>query len=90
MSGGEPQPTSALLKDVEMPAGVNPKLAEFSLNWALQEDKRFDEVGPAGEILWCLYRLEPDGVREVPTYLQYTPIEYDRKCWRSNCNSTMN
>ncbi len=78
MSGGEPQPTSAMIKDVEMPAGVNPKLAEFSLNWALQEDKRFDEVGPAGQILWCLYRLEPDGVREVPTYLQYTPIEYDR------------
>lgn len=78
MSGGEPQPTSALLKDVELPAGVNPKLAEFSLNWALQEDKRFDEVGPAGQILWCLHRLEPDGVRDVPTNLQYTPIEYDR------------
>ncbi len=78
MSGGQPQPTSALLKDVELPAGVNPKLAEFSLNWALQEDQRFDEVGPAGQILWCLHRLEPDGVREVPTYLQYTPIEYDR------------
>ena len=78
MSGGEPQPTSALLKDVELPAGVNPKLAEFSLNWAIQEDKRFDEVGSAGQVLWCLFRLEPDGVRDVPTHLQYTPIEHDR------------
>lgn len=78
MSGGEPQPAAALLKDVELPAGVNPKLAEFSLNLALQEDDRFDEVGPAGEILWCLRRLEPQGVREVPTFLRYTPIEHDR------------
>ena len=78
MSGGEPLPTSGLLKDVSLPDGVNPKLAEFSLNLALQEDGRFDEVGPAGEVLWCLYRLEPEEVREVPFHLRYVPIEYDR------------
>jgi hypothetical protein len=78
MAGGEPLPTSALLKDVSLPEGVNPKLAEFSLNLALQEDNRFDEVGPAGQVLWCLRRLEPHEVREVPIYLQYNPIEYDR------------
>jgi hypothetical protein len=78
MAGGEPLPTSALLKDVALPEGVNPKLAEFSLNYALQEDERFDEVGPAGEVLWCLRRLEPEEVREIPLHLRYTPIEYDR------------
>lgn len=78
VSAGEPLPTSALLKDVSLPEGVNPKLAEFSLNLALQEDGRFDEVGPAGEVLWCLYRLEPEGVREVPLHLQYSPIDHDR------------
>ncbi len=78
MSGGEPLPTSALLKDVALPEGVNPKLAEFSLNLALQEDKRFDEVGPAGEVLWSLHRLEPEEVREVPLFLNYSPIEHDR------------
>src|SRR6266496_170979 len=78
MAGGEPLPTSALLKDVALPEGVNPKLAEFSLNLALQEDERFDEVGPAGEVLWCLRRLEPEEVREVPLYLRYSLIEYDR------------
>ena len=77
MSGGEPLPTSALLKDVALPDGVNPKLAEFSLNLALQEDERFDEVGPAGEVLWCLNRLEPEGVREIPSYLNYRPVEFD-------------
>jgi hypothetical protein len=78
MAGGEPRPTAALLKDVALPDGVNPKLAEFSLNYALQEDERFDEVGPAGQVLWCLRRLEPVEVRDVPLHLRYSPIEYDR------------
>ncbi|MDQ2690941.1 MAG: hypothetical protein M3Y68_02795, partial [Chloroflexota bacterium] len=78
MAGGEPLPTPALLKDVSLPEGVNPKLAEFSLNLALQEDERFDEVGPAGQVLWCLRRLEPQEVQEVPLYLQYSPIEFDK------------
>lgn len=78
MSGGEPLPTSTLLKDVALPEGVNPKLAEFSLNYALQDDKRFDEVGPAGQVLWCLYRLEPDAVREISPYLRYDDIPHDR------------
>ena len=78
MAQGEPQPTSALMKDIELPAGVNPKLTQFSLNYALQNDSRFDEVGPRGEVLWCLRRLEPDGVRDVPPTLQYSRIEHDR------------
>lgn len=78
LAGGEPLPTSKLLKEVELPESVNPKLAEFSLNLALQEDDRFDEVGPAGEVLWCLQRLEPQNVREVPLFLHYLPIEHDR------------
>lgn len=78
MSGGEPLPTAALLKDVALPEGVNPKLAEFSLNLALQEDGRFDEVGPAGEVLWCLKRLEPEEVRHIPLFLRYERIEHDR------------
>ncbi len=78
MAGGEPLSTEALVKDVELPAGVNPKLAEFSLNYALQDDDRFDEVGPAGQVLWCLRRLEPDYVREVPLWLRYEEIAHDR------------
>jgi hypothetical protein len=78
MSAGEPLSTQALLKDVSLPEGENPKLAEFSLNLALQEDERFDEVGPAGEVLWYLHRLEPEEVREVPLYLKYSLIEHDR------------
>jgi len=79
MSGGEPLPTDALIKDIELPSGINSKLAEFSVNYALQNDERFDEVGPAGQILWCLHRLEPDFVREVPPPLRYAEIEHDRE-----------
>jgi hypothetical protein len=78
MSGGEPLTTDALIKDIELPAGINPRLAEFSVNYALQLDERFDEVGPAGKILWCLRRLEPELVRETPLPLRYTEIEHDR------------
>ncbi|HUH99027.1 MAG TPA: hypothetical protein VLZ89_16825 [Anaerolineales bacterium] len=78
MAQGEPQPASSLLKDIELPSGLNPKLAEFSLNYALQSDARFDEVGPAGEVLWCLRRLEPEGVRQPPSFLHYEPVAYDR------------
>ena len=78
MAGGGPLPTSAILEQVELSSDVNPKLVEFSLDLALQEDPRFDEVGPAGKILWYLYRLEPPEVQEPPVYLRYAGIEYDR------------
>jgi hypothetical protein len=77
MAGGGPMTTHALLEQIELPTDVNSKLTEFSLNLALQEDGRFDEVGPAGEIIWFLRRLEPEGVRTPPLYLKYNPSSYD-------------
>jgi len=74
---GGPLPTEALLGDLELPEEITPQLRIFSLNYVLQEDERFDEVGPAGEVLWFLRRLEPERVRSVPVYLQYQPLEYD-------------
>lgn len=70
MEGGGPLTTQAILEQIELPTDVNLKLTEFSLNLALQEDGRFDEVGPSGEILWYLKRLEPDGVRNIPSFLK--------------------
>jgi hypothetical protein len=49
------------------------------LNFALQEDGRFDEVGPSGEVLWFLRRLEPDDVKNTPLWLKYSPINFDAK-----------
>lgn len=78
MAGGGPLPTSALLEQIEISTNVNPKLLEFSMDLALQEDERFDEVGAAGEVLWFLQRLEPPEVLEPPIYLRYSGIDYDR------------
>lgn len=78
MVGGGPLPTSEVLGEVELPQGVNPKLAEFSLDLALQDDPRFDEVGPTGEVAWFLRRLEPEAVRNAPLQLRYEPIQHDR------------
>ncbi len=78
MEGGGPLSTGELLKHVELPTDENPKLVKFSLDLALQEDVRFDEVGPAGKILWYLQRLEPEGVRKTPDVLRYESVEYDR------------
>lgn len=71
MAGGGPLSTKELMKQLDLPEDVNPILTEFSLNLALQEDLRFDEVGAAGEVLWYLERLEPENVRQVPLQLQY-------------------
>ena len=77
MNAGGPLSTPELINQIELPTDVNSNLTEFSLNLALQEDTRFDEVGPAGKILWFLNRLEPDGVQNTPTTLRYSqePVE---------------
>ena len=78
MAEGEPLETPVIIKDIDFPEGDNPSLTEFSLNFALQEDSRFDEVGSTGKVLWCLERLEPEEVRNVPEILQYEPMDLDR------------
>lgn len=69
MQNGGPLPSKAILDQIEFPTDVNLKLTEFSLNHSLSEDPRFDDVGPAGEVLWFLHRLEPDGVQNTPYVL---------------------
>jgi len=78
MGGGGPLPTAALLEQIELSSDANPRLLEFSMDHALQEDPRFDEVGAAGDVLWFLRRLEPPEVLEPPVYLRYAGSEYDR------------
>jgi hypothetical protein len=78
MEGGGPLSTPELLEHVELPSNVNTKLVEFSLDLAMEEDERFDEVGPAGQVLWYLKRLEPEEVLETPVYLRYHKVDYDR------------
>lgn len=73
---GGPLPTQKLIEQVEIPPNVNKRLVEFSMNYALQEDERFDEVGPSGETLWFLRRLEPEWVQSIPPTLNLGKFEF--------------
>jgi hypothetical protein len=77
MNGGGPLPTTTIMEQVGLTTDPNSKLVEFSMDLALQEDPRFDEVGPAGETLWFLHRLEPECVLQIPPHLRYQEIESD-------------
>lgn len=71
MAEGGPLSTHDLIDQIELPISDNSKLTEFSLNFALAEDGRFDEVGPTGITLWFLKRLEPQEVQNPPFTLEF-------------------
>lgn len=76
MHGGGPLTTKEIIEQIGMLDDINQRLAVFSFNYALQEDARFDEVGPAGAVLWYLRRMEPEAVLNPPKWLKYTSIAY--------------
>jgi len=78
VSSGGPLQTKELIEHLELPSSLSPQLAEFSVDYALQEDERFDEVGPAGQVLWFLQRLEPPEVLFVPPRLEAQVGQIDR------------
>lgn len=78
MSDGGPVPTETFLKDLDLPAGIDERLRIFSLNHALNQDERFDEVGPAGQILWFLRARQPEQVLQPPRRLLAASVNYNR------------
>lgn len=78
MSGGGPLTTQDVLDGIGGIGSEPAALQVFSMNYGMSQDGRFDEVGPAGEVLWYLRRMEPEQVQQTPVMLRYTPISYDR------------
>lgn len=78
INGGGPLRTGEMVPHLDMDPGVDELVQQFSLNYSLLNDERFDEVAPAGDVAWFLRRMEPEGVRETPGRLRYTPIPHDR------------
>ena len=78
MHEGGPLPVDILLEQIDVQSDDPEELVQFSFNYALQEDPRFDEVGPSGIVQWFLNRLEPEYVREKPLTLKFEPVEVDR------------
>lgn len=78
VSDGGPLTAAEILPQLELDPGVDEAVQEFSLNYGLMQDDRFDQVSPAGEIAWYLKRMEPAGVQTTPERLVYEPASYDR------------
>ena len=79
MHGGGPLTPAQILDEIGGLGDVPQQLQVFSLNYAMNQDERFDEVGPAGQVLWHLKALLPRMVLQVPAILQYTPLDFDRR-----------
>lgn len=77
VAGGGPLTTDEILDQIGGIGEAPKSLQIFSLNLGLRDDSRFDEVGPAGEVLWYLNAMEPGAVREIPAILRYKEIEYN-------------
>lgn len=75
---GGPLSPDEVLPHLDLDAGIEVGVQRFSLNRALSEDDRFEDVAGEGRVAWFLSRLEPDGVKNKPGRLVYDPVEYDR------------
>jgi hypothetical protein len=78
MHGGGPLLTEEIVPQLDLDPGADEQVQGFSLNYALLEDERFDEVAPSGKVAWFLQRMEPEGVLKTPGRLNYTSIPHDR------------
>ncbi len=76
MSGGGPLSTAEIATHLDLEASADEETQTFSLNYALLEDKRFDEVAPKNNVQWFLRRMEPLEVQTTPARLRYEPVEY--------------
>lgn len=76
---GGPLSTKQLVEQVELKSSASTQLTEFSLNYYLQEDSRFDEVGPAGEVFWFLKSMEPVDVQKTPRFLSIEKVDYNHE-----------
>jgi hypothetical protein len=73
-TGDTPVSTADIIEQIGL-KDRNQSLLEFSLNIALQNDPRFDEVGPSGDILWYLTAREPKEIKEQPAVLRSILID---------------
>jgi hypothetical protein len=75
---GTPLSAQELLQELDLPTEISAAAQVFSLNYALSQDERFDNVGHGGQSLWFLRHLEPPEIVQLPPRLRYVPVLYDR------------
>ncbi|NDJ61880.1 MAG: hypothetical protein GYB67_12190 [Chloroflexi bacterium] len=77
LAEGGPLTAEQIVQDIGGLGSGSDELQAFSMNLALNDDPRFDEVGPVDQVIWFLQRLEPPTVLTTPPILKYNPVNYD-------------
>jgi hypothetical protein len=74
-----PLSVDALIEQMGLTDGAEiPDTLRFSVSYRLANDERFDDVGPTGQVMWYLERIEPPEAHHPPRRLQVNPTEtYD-------------
>lgn len=74
-----PLPPSEIVPQLDLPKEIPEEIRTFSVNHALAEDERFDNVGDGGRDIWYLRRLTPQQVVNPPERLIVEDVPYDRR-----------
>jgi len=81
---GKPMEVEELLPQLDLPSEFKRRAQAFSLNYALSQDPRFEDVGPTERVRWFLRRMEPEEAHEKPRWLRYWEAPYDPTVLRSD------
>lgn len=66
-----PLSVDALIEQMGLAEGKDiTDILRFSVSYRLANDERFDDVGPTGQVLWYLERIEPPEAHHTPRRLQ--------------------
>ncbi|MCB0086495.1 MAG: hypothetical protein KDE54_01165 [Caldilineaceae bacterium] len=75
---GKPLGVKELMAELDLDANVSEAMQVLSMNHALSQDDRFDQVNVGAEKKWFLKRLEPADALEAPIILRPTQPIYNR------------
>ncbi|MEJ2208629.1 MAG: hypothetical protein P8129_06285 [Anaerolineae bacterium] len=76
---GMPLPPAEIAEELDLPAEVSEETQIFSVNYELDTDERFDNVGDSGRDIWYLRRLTPEEVTHPPARLLIEDVPYNRQ-----------
>ncbi len=74
MNEGGPLLAEEIMVHLDLDPAIGEGVQRFSLDNALLNDDRFDNVAGEGRFAWFLHRLEPEDVLKTPPRLRYDPI----------------
>ncbi|MBN1660602.1 MAG: hypothetical protein JXA93_19550 [Anaerolineae bacterium] len=75
---GMPLATTDIMQTLDLPAEISESIKTLSVNRALEEDSRFDNVGDQGRDIWYLRRLIPQEVVNPPEQLRIEQVPFSR------------